>query len=124
MGFGFPRPRFMKAWLTMPQSKVFKYSTNGKVLGFCVLRKATTGYKIGSLFADNITIAEALYKACLSAAPGEDIFLDIPLVNRPAVRLVKKYGASYVFECTRMYYGMSAKIDTNKVFGITTFELG
>ncbi len=123
-GFGFPRPRFMKAWLAMPQSKVFKYSIAGKIKGFCVLRKANVGYKIGPLFADDETIAESLYKTCLDAAPGEDIFLDIPVANEAALRLMQKYGAAYVFECARMYYGSPPKIDISKVYGITTFELG
>jgi GNAT superfamily N-acetyltransferase len=124
VGFGFQRPRFMRAWLAMPQARAFKYSANGNVRGFCVLRKADTGYKIGPLFADTESIAEVLYKACLNAAPGEDIFLDIPLINKAAMRLVQKYEAGYVFECARMYYGTPPKIDIGKVFGITTFELG
>ncbi|MFA7326926.1 MAG: hypothetical protein WC121_09695 [Candidatus Kapaibacterium sp.] len=41
-----------------------------------------------------------------------------------AVNLVKKYAAKYVFECARMYLGTPPKVDTNKIYGITTFELG
>ncbi|MFK7947270.1 MAG: hypothetical protein AB8G11_06765 [Saprospiraceae bacterium] len=40
------------------------------------------------------------------------------------VALIKKDDAKYVFECARMYYGNPPKVDFNKVFGITTFELG
>ena len=76
------------------------------------------------MFADNDAIAEELYKACLNAAVGEPVFLDIPVINQGAVALVKKYGAKYTFECARMYYGDVPNIDTNKVYGITTFELG
>jgi len=122
--FGYIRPQFMKPWLRMPQSKVFKYTIHERLVGFCVLRKATTGYKIGPLFADDEKIAEALYKACLNAAPYEEIYLDIPVNNTAAQALVKKYKASYVFECARMYYGTRPKLPVDKIFGITTFELG
>jgi len=39
-------------------------------------------------------------------------------------RLIEKYKAKYVFECARMYYGKSQKLDMQAVYGITTFELG
>ena len=92
--------------------------------GFAVVRKLISGYKIGPLFADNAMIAEELYKACLNAVQGEQLYIDIPVCNGAAVQLVKKYEAEYVFECARMYYGTPPKVDMNKVFGITSFELG
>lgn len=122
--FGFRRPSFLKPWLELPQTKAFKYVENGTLKGFVVLRKATVGYKIGPLFADNYQVAEALYRACLSNALGEEVFLDIPLTNLQAIQLTSTYAAKPVFECARMCYGKQPKVDTNKIFGITTFELG
>ena len=88
------------------------------------MRKAHTGYKVCPLFADNEGIAEALYRACLNATVGEPLYLDIPLSNTGAINLVRKYDANYVFECARMYYGSAPVVEMNKVFGITSFELG
>ncbi|PKP53923.1 MAG: GNAT family N-acetyltransferase [Bacteroidetes bacterium HGW-Bacteroidetes-1] len=122
--FGFPRPQFLKPWLNMQGNKNFKYVSDGQMKGFAIMRKATSGYKICPLFADNEVVAEALYKACLNAVPGEEVFLDIPLTNTAAVRLLKKYKTQYVFECARMYYGKPPELALEKVFGITTFELG
>lgn len=122
--FGLERPQFLKPWLEMPESYAFKYVENGLFKGFTVLRKAGKGYKIGPLFADNSKAAEALYKACLNAVSGESVFLDIPVNNPDAVALVEKYKAVYVFECARMYHGIPPKQALNKVFGVTTFELG
>jgi GNAT superfamily N-acetyltransferase len=122
--FGFPRPQFMQPWLFLPGNKTFKYVEADMVMGFAVVRKLISGYKIGPLFADNTTIAEELYKACLDAVQGEQLYIDIPVCNEAAVRLVKKYQAEYVFECARMYYGTPPAIDMDKVFGITSFELG
>lgn len=122
--FGFSRPQFLKPWLSMPMSRALKYVDNHRLKGFAVLRKAGDGYKIGPLFADDPWIAEALYKACLSEAPGEMIYLDIPVINDAAVKLVKKFGSEYAFECARMYHGHQPELPVDKIFGITTFELG
>jgi GNAT superfamily N-acetyltransferase len=122
--FGFGRKLFLTAWLNNPNSKSFKLMINNHLQGYAILRKTYNGYKIGPLFANNETVAESLYKACLSNAQGEEVFLDIPVNNPAAVELIKKFDAAYIFECARMYYGHTPKVDLNKVFGITTFELG
>lgn len=122
--FGFYRPQFLKPWLKLPGNKTFKYTEDDKLKGFAIVRKADKGYKVCPLFADNEMIAEELYKACLNSVQGESLFLDIPVVNKGAVNLIKRYNGTYVFECARMYYGKPPDIDINKVFGITTFELG
>lgn len=122
--FGFPRPQFMQPWLFLPGNKTFKYTEDNILKGFAVVRKLINGYKIGPLFADNAMIAEELYKACLNAVQGEQLYMDIPVCNETAVQLVKEYEAEYVFECARMYYSTPPDIDMNKVFGITSFELG
>ncbi len=122
--FGYPRSRFLKPWLSLHGSKTFKYVEQGQLKGFAVIRKAHRGYKVCPLFANNAEIAEALYKACLNAVIGEPLYLDIPVVNPAAMRLVEKFKATYVFECARMYYGEIPDLPIHKVFGITTFELG
>ena len=122
--FGFSRPQFLKPWLKLPGNKTFKYIENRKLKGFAIVRKANKGYKVCPLFADNAMIAEELYKACLNSVIGESLYLDIPVINDGAVKIIKKYNAVYVFECARMYYGKPPDIEMDKVFGITTFELG
>ena len=122
--FGFPRSLFLFPWLLLPGGFGFMYKHHGEVMGFASMRKAIHGYKIGPLFAESAIIAEALYRACLSAAPGEDIFIDIPMVNTAAVRMAQNYNTLYVFECGRMYLGNFPVISGDRIFGITTFELG
>ncbi len=122
--FGFPRPQFMKPWLFQFGASSFKFTEQGEVKGFALLRKAMNGYKIGPLFADTVTVAGELYKACLNAAPGDSVSIDIPMVNFDAVALVRQFGAEYVFECARMYYGHPPDIAVDKIYGITSFELG
>lgn len=122
--FGFNRPQFMINWMQMPEVKTFKYVKDDELKGFAILRKANKGYKICPLFADSPEIAEELFKACSSAAKDDYFYLDIPIINEAARDLVKKYKMEYVFECARMYYGTLPDVPVNKVFGITTFELG
>jgi len=122
--FGFKRTEFLQNWLTLPDSKAFKYSVENQLKGFAVIREVDPGFKIGPLFADDEEVAEELYKSCLNSAIGQPVYLDIPTTNEEAVNLVKKYDAKYVFECARMYYGKEPETPINKVFGITTFELG
>lgn len=122
--FGCRRSIFLENWLSMPESKAIKYSKDNIILGYAVIRKAETGYKIGPLFANDENIAEELFKSCLSFAPNDLVFLDIPTTNENAVSLVKKYKGKYVFECGRMYHGELPKIEINNIYGITSFELG
>jgi len=122
--FGFSRPKFLEPWLKLEDGKTFKYVEDGTLKGFAFVRRANTGYKICPLFADDKNIAEELYKACLNSVVGEKLYLDIPMVNKSALNLAKKYKTTYIFECARMYYGKAPKVKINKVFGITTFELG
>lgn len=93
-------------------------------MGYASMRKVKEGYKICPLFADNAVVAESLYRACLSAVPNEPVFLDIPVVNVASMQMAKTYNTTYVFECGRMYLGKPPALPTNKIFGITTFELG
>ena len=121
--FGFDRSRFLTAWLNQPESHGFGFVADG-LKGFALLRKAYEGYKIGPLFANRAEVAEALYEACLNVVPGQTVFLDIPVANEAAVSLTRKYGATYVFECARMYHGTAPALPLDKIFGITSFELG
>lgn len=122
--FGVARPHFYKLWLDATQTKSFSYIENGVLLGVAVIRPAQTGFRIGPLYAENETVATALYERCLSEAIDQPVCLDIPMSNKAVVNLVKKYQATFVFECARMYYGTPPKTNINKVFGLTTFEIG
>ncbi len=122
--FGFSRPQFLSPWIKLAENKNFKYLENDQLKGFAIVRKVANGFKIGPLFADNIKVAEELYKACLNSVIGEALYIDIPMANQEAVQMVKNYHAKYVFECSRMYKGNPPQVAMNKVYGITSFELG
>lgn len=122
--FGFDRSTFMEAWVLQAGGQSFQYKIDGKLLGFATLRKVEVGYKIGPMFAQTYAAATALYEACLTAAVGEKVYLDIPLSNPHAVALTQHYQTQAMFECGRMYHGVAPAIPIEQVYGITTFELG
>jgi len=122
--FGFSRSQFILPWLKLPDNKTFKYMQNGQLQGFAIVRKAHIGYKVCPLFAQSETVAKELYKACLNSVVAEPLYLDIPAVNQGALNIINHFDAKYIFECARMYYGKAPNIDANKVFGVTSFELG
>lgn len=123
--FGYERKEFLMNWINLPESKSFKFlSRDNHLLGYAQLRKATLGYKIGPLFADHYKAAESLYRTCLNAAIGEKVYLDIPVINKNAVQLMKQHNAKYTFECARMYYGKAPEVNINNIYGVTSFELG
>ncbi len=122
--FGFERSKFLKSWLKLPHNRTFKYIIDGTIKGYAIVRKVDLGFKVCPLFAEDEKIAEELYKACLNSVIGHPLYLDVPTINKNAMHIVSMYDAHYVFECARMYYGNAPNIDMNKVYGITTFELG
>ncbi len=123
--FPVSRPQFLKGWLCLPESTALGYLENNKLKGFGVIRKCQTGHKIGPLFADNAETAEKLFQSLNDSLDENSIiFLDTPEVNPEAVNLAKNNGMKYVFETARMYTKDPPKLPLQKIFGVTTFELG
>lgn len=119
------RRQFLKCWINQPQGVALGILQNGKLSGYGVLRICGVGYKIGPLFADNTEVAERLFAALKSKVPeGGPFFLDIPEVNPAAVDLVNRHGMKVVFETARMYKGKRPELPIDRLFGVTTFELG
>lgn len=122
--FGFDRSVFITNWVKQSNAKTFTYVSKGIFKGFAVIRKAVQGYKIGPLFADDKNTAVELLKACSSAVVDDLFYLDIPLLNREAYELANDFQLKEVFECGRMYFGKPPQVPVEKIFGVTTFELG
>lgn len=123
--FPVARGEFLKCWIRQPESSSFGVVEGDQLMGYGIIRKCRSGYKIGPLFADNKEIANKLFlELNNSVEQGETIYLDVPEVNRSGMELVKDYGMNEVFGTARMYTKNEPKIDLNKIFGVTTFEVG
>lgn len=122
--FLFDRTKFLEHWWHQPEGQVFCYGEDNAIQGYATLRDATEGRRIGPLFADTPEVAAALVKACLNAAGDDTVFLDVPLANTHAVALVRALGGEAVFECARMVHGPVPPWPLERIYGITSFELG
>jgi len=119
------RSQFIKSWISQVDCKALGIMQNGKLAGYGIIRKCRSGYKIGPLFADSPELAEALFLALKSGIkPAEPFYLDTPEVNQAAVALAERYNMKNVFETVRMYTGDKPDIPLNRLFGVTSFELG
>ena len=122
--FPAPRPAFLRAWIDTSGHIGRALVRDGKLAAWGVIRPCRTGWKIGPLVADDRAAAEAVFTALVSAAGGGEVFLDVPDVNREAVALAQSHGLAPVFETARMYTGTIRPLRLERVFGVTTFELG
>jgi hypothetical protein len=117
------RAAFLRCWIAQPGSTALGFVANGQLKGYGVLRPCRDGFKIGPLFADNADVAVSLFAALAARASGK-LFLDVPEVNRDALQLVQRQGMAAAFETARMYTGPAPKLPLQRIYGVTSFELG
>ncbi len=117
------RPFFWLAWLDAPGHRGRAVLRNGELAAWGVIRPCRTGRKIGPLVADDRAAAEAVFTALVGDEGGQ-VFLDVPQPNGVAVALATEHGLVPVFETARMYSGPVRPIALERVFGVTSFELG
>ena len=122
--FPAPRSAFLRAWIGSPGHRGRALVRDGELAGWGVIRPCRQGHKIGPLVADDRATAEAVLSALLADVGGGEIFLDVPAINRDGVALAQDLGLAPVFETARMYTGAIPPLRLERVFGVTTFELG
>jgi GNAT superfamily N-acetyltransferase len=118
------RKRFLATWLRMSGAYGLASIRDGAISGYGVARPCRVGVKIGPLFADDEATATALYTGLSASTGDQPIFLDVPEPNGAARRLAERHGLNPVFETARMYAGMAPEEPVERIFGVTTFELG
>lgn len=119
--FPAPRHKFLADWLRHDALALMR---DGEIAGYGAIRQCHEGWKVGPLFAADVADAETILRGLLTRMPEGTFFLDTPGTNQPAVDLAVSLGLKPMFETARMYRGPAPEIDTGKVFGITSFELG
>ncbi|MGE0228902.1 MAG: GNAT family N-acetyltransferase [Dehalococcoidia bacterium] len=122
--FPVERRDFLERWAAMPNSVGLGLQRRSRLGGFGVARKCGAGWKFGPLAADDEGAADALFRALCARLDDELIYLDVPEPHREAVRLAERYGMHPTFETVRMYNHGQPDVDVDRIFGVTTFELG
>ncbi|MFD3534083.1 GNAT family N-acetyltransferase [Streptomyces sp. NPDC058664] len=121
------RPRFLAAWLTTPGHRALARIADGRVTGYGVVRPAQDEARVGPLFADTPADAAALLDALAAEARdfgSAGIAVDMPESNPAAARLAEERGLRPTFETARMYTGPVRPVARERVYGVTTLELG
>ncbi len=122
--FPVPRESFLREWIAQPDAIGYAVLEAGLLCGYGLLRLCRHGYKIGPLFADNAEIADRLLEGLYAHAQGAPVYLDVPEPNPAAVKLAERYGMHKVFETARMYTHQAPALPIERLYGVTTFELG
>jgi ribosomal protein S18 acetylase RimI-like enzyme len=122
--FPAPRTAFLRAWIGAPGHRGRAHVHDGRLRAWGVIRPCRVGFKVGPLIADDRACAEKVFAALVAAVGGGDIFLDVPEPNGQAVALAQSHGLTSVLETARMYTGPIRPIRLERVFGVTSFELG
>lgn len=123
--FPAPREAFLRSWIAQPESAAIGMIREGKLAGFGVARRAVEGFKVGPLFADDESTADAILLG-LAKEVGGSVAVDVPEppLQPAAESFVRRHGLVEVFRCARMYTRGRPAIAGRKVFGNTSLELG
>ena len=146
---GVPRAAFLAAWLRgeATRASLVAFAAGARVepteggtdtlparpgasapAGFGTVRRCRDGHKIGPLVARTPDVARRLLGALAARAaaddPGGALVVDVPEPNVAAVAALEEAGFARVFETARMYRGPAPAIDTARLWGVGTLELG
>jgi GNAT superfamily N-acetyltransferase len=118
------RRRFLERWVAAQGVDGVAWLDGGTVRGYGVVRPCRRGWKVGPLFADDAAVAGGIFEALVGRIRGQRVSFDVPETNAAAVALAEAAGLAVDFETARMYAGPPPGEDRDRVFGVTTFELG
>ena len=119
-----PRPGFLRLWIEGPgRDSLVTTDDSGEITGFAASRQTSRGHRIGPVFTDDAAIAEALILE-LAERVGGRVAVDVPQPNRAGVELLEGFGMKRGFETARIYRGPAPELPLERIFGITSLELG
>ena len=123
--FGAERRAFLQPWIVQPDVVALTARSlhGGELIGYGVGRVCREGTKIGPLFASRLDVAAILFDT-IAGRTRSPWFLDVPAPNVAAVGFADERRMKPVFETARMWRGPAPQIDLEKVYGVTSFELG
>jgi len=118
------RAAFLRAWIDAPGHIGRAIMRDSRLGAWGVIRPCRRGFKIAPLVAHDRASAETLFSALVAAAGAGEIFIDVPEPNAAAVALARAAGLAPVFQTARMYNGAIRPVRLERIFGVTSFELG
>jgi ribosomal protein S18 acetylase RimI-like enzyme len=122
--FPVQRESFLQSWLSLPNAVSLVKTANNRITGYGTIRSCRSGYKIGPLFADDPATAEELFLSLCVETKENPVYLDVPEIHPQAVQIAENYAMRKVFGTARMYTQEQPAMALDKIYGVTTFELG
>jgi GNAT superfamily N-acetyltransferase len=122
--FGAPRAAFLRRWIDPAGGLGLGLRSRHGLRGVGVVRPTRASHRIGPLFAEDDEVAERLVRALGGFAAGERVALDVPDRNAAALALASRHGMEETFRCARMYMGEAPPVPWDRVFAVTSLELG
>ena len=119
-----PRAALLRRWLEQPGAHGVALCKEGLVVGYGVVRPCRRGYRLAPVFADTPDLAERIVAHLMSIVDGEPVQIDVPEPNAPGLELAARFSLAESFGCARMYYGPDPRLPVERIFGVTSFELG
>lgn len=123
------RESWIALWSNNSIADISSYACvdHGDVIGYGVIRRSISGYRLGPLYATNFDTAKKLLTVLRSKVSTSDaIFIDIPECNSYALMLMSDPDVSftYLWGCTRMFTKEEPNVDNSGVYGLSSLELG
>lgn len=118
------RSAFLGRWVNAPGHTAYLRVREGRLTGYGVIRPSQDGYRIGPLFADTGADARALFDALVAGKRGASVAVDIPQAHQEATELALGRGLSPSFQTVRMYTGPIRGTALDRIYGVTSLELG
>jgi len=118
------RSDFLRQWIApVDRRSLVAINAAGAIVGFGVIRPSDGIDRVGPLFADSQEIARELLIG-LGEGSTREVGIDVPLPNSAGVDLVKSLGFAPGFETARVYRGEDPRLPLDRIFGVTSLELG
>lgn len=121
---GADRSPFVRRWLGVSGIRPAALVRESRLSAFAALHPAQVGYKIGPVYADDASDAERVIAHLMASVEGEVVQLDVPETNESGVAIARAAGLAEAFGCARMYLGGVPRVDTDRIFGVSSFEFG
>ncbi|MGL4745150.1 MAG: GNAT family N-acetyltransferase [Dermatophilaceae bacterium] len=120
------RRRFLERWLFADGHRaLLATGADGAVAGFGVVRPAPRGHRVGPLVANTPELAGALLRALVAGLPaGEELSVFAPDHNEATEGLLRSAGLAPHFHVVRMYRGEPRPHHAERVYAISSLEVG
>ena len=119
------RPVYLSNWILHDTANGYVALTNGKVVGFGIIRAADEGHKMYPLYADDKDIAKALFCRLVTHVPEqEEVIYTAPTENENSNEIVVGNGLKKLLPMTKLYNIKDIPVDINKVYSISSTEFG